>query len=155
MNNKITMQELLPFIEEALNNDKTFTIPITGTSMLPLLVQGRDTVTIKKASEKLKVGDLPLYRRKDGSFVLHRIVKVNHDGSYTMCGDNQFLKEYGITDENIIGVVTEIKRKEKTFSVDDKKYQTYVKTGLILLNVRYPYKRLRYGLHKVKIKIKN
>lgn len=153
MNKKVTMQELLPFIEEALNNDKTFTIPITGTSMLPLLVQGRDTVTLKKCDVPLKKGDLPLYRRKDGAFVLHRIVKVNSDNSYTMCGDNQFLKEKGIEHSQIIGVVTEIKRKDKTFSVEDKKYQLYVKLGLLLLNIRYPYKRFRYLLHLVKQKI--
>jgi len=150
MNKKVTMQELLPFIEEALNNDKTFTIPITGTSMLPLLVQGRDTVTLKKNVSPLKKGDLPLYRRKDGAFVLHRVVKVNEDGSYIMCGDNQFLKEKGITDENIIGVVSEITRKGENFSVESKRYQFYVKLGLLLLNVRYPYKRLRYGLHLLK-----
>ena len=144
MNNKVTMQELLPFIEEALNNDKTFTIPITGTSMRPLLIQGRDTVTLKKCTEKLKKGDLPLYRRRDGAFVLHRVVGFTNEGSYIMCGDNQFLKETGIEHTQIIGVVTEITRNGKTFSVDSEKYQRYVKTGLALLNVRYPYKRVRY-----------
>ena len=148
------MQELLPFIEEALNNDKTFTIPITGTSMLPLLVQGRDAVTLKKCDAPLKKGDLPLYRRKDGAFVLHRVVKVDNNANYTMCGDNQFLKEKGIEYSQIIGVVTEIKRKDKTFSVEDKKYQLYVKLGLLLLNVRYPYKRFRYLLHLLKRKVK-
>ena len=149
------MQELLPFIEEALNNNKTFTIPITGTSMLPLLVKGRDTVTIKKCEARLKKGDLPLYRRQDGSFVLHRVVSVEADGTYTMCGDNQFLKEKGIAHTAIIGVVTAITRNGKTFSVDSKKYQLYVKLGLVLLNVRYPYKRLRYGIHLLKLRIKN
>ncbi len=149
------MQELLPFIEEALNNNKTFTIPITGTSMLPLLVKGRDTVTIKKCETTLKKGDLPLYRRQDGSFVLHRVVSVEADGTYTMCGDNQFLKEKGIAHTAIIGVVTAITRNGKTFSVDSKKYQLYVKLGLLLLNVRYPYKRLRYGIHLLKLRIKN
>lgn len=149
------MQELLPFIEEALNNNKTFTIPITGTSMLPLLVKGRDTVTIKKCETTLKKGDLPLYRRQDGSFVLHRVVSVDADGTYTMCGDNQFLKEKGIAHTAIIGVVTTITRNGKTFSVDSKKYQLYVKLGLLLLNVRYPYKRLRYGIHLLKLRIKN
>ena len=155
MNNKISMQELLPFIEEALNNNKTFTIPITGTSMLPLLVKGRDTVTIKKCETTLKKGDLPLYRRQDGSFVLHRVVSVEADGTYTMCGDNQFLKEKGIAHTAIIGVVTAITRNGKTFSVDSKKYQLYVKLGLFLLNIRYPYKRLRYGIHLLKLRIKN
>ncbi|MBE6748792.1 MAG: hypothetical protein E7557_06135 [Ruminococcaceae bacterium] len=154
MNNKVTMQELLPFIEEAFKNNKTFTIPITGTSMLPLLVQGRDTVTLKKCEEPLKKGDLPLYRRNDGTFVLHRIVEVNSDGSFTMCGDNQFLKERGITSSQIIGVVSEITRDGKTFSVTDEKYQKYVKRGLSLINVRYPYKRLRYAASKIKLRIK-
>ena len=154
MNNKVTMKELLPFIEEALNNDKTFTIPITGTSMRPLLIAGRDTVTLKKCENKLKKGDLPLYRRQDGAFVLHRVVGFTENGDYIMCGDNQFLKEKGITHSQIIGVVTEITRNGKTFSVDSKKYQQYVKFGLSVLNIRYPYKRLRYGMHLLKGKVK-
>ena len=148
---KITMQELLPFIEEAFVNNKTFTIPITGTSMRPLLICGRDTVTLKKCTEKLKKGDLPLYRRKDGTFVLHRIVGFDKNGNYIMCGDNQFLKEYNIEDSQIIGVVTEITRNGKTFSVDSKKYKLYVKIGLALLNVRYPYKRLRHAASEIKL----
>ena len=154
MNKKVTMQELLPFIEEALNNDKTFIIPITGTSMRPLLIAGRDTVTLKKCNTTLKKGDLPLYRRKDGAFVLHRVVGFTENGNYIMCGDNQFLKEKGIAHNQIIGVVTEITRNSKTFSVESKKYQRYVKFGLSILNIRYPYKRLRYFGHLVKEKIK-
>ena len=38
--------------------------------MLPLLVQGRDTVVLTAATEPLEKYDIPLYRRKDGSFVL-------------------------------------------------------------------------------------
>ena len=155
MSVKMTMEELLPFIEEAFKNNQSFKIPVTGTSMLPLLVQGRDFVIIEEIKTPLKTGDLPLYRRADGTFVLHRIVAVNEDGSFVMCGDNQFLKEYGITESNIIGVVTEIIRDGKSFSVEDERYKKYVKRGLILLNVRYPYKRLRYFLHKVKVKLKS
>ena len=154
MNKKVTMEELLPFIEDAFKNNKNFTIPITGTSMLPLLVQGRDTVTLKKCTETLKIGDLPLYRRKDGAFVLHRVVKVEKNNTYTMCGDNQFLKEKGITGEQIIGIVTEITRKGKKFSVESKKYQLYVKIGLLLLNIRYPYRRVRYVGSMIKLKAK-
>lgn len=153
MNKKVTMNELLPFIEEAFNNNKSFTIQITGTSMRPLLIMGRDSVTLEKVTEKLKKGDLPLYRRNDGTFVLHRVVKVNSDNTYTMCGDNQFLKENGVTDSNIIGIVTKINRNGKEFSVLNKWYKLYVKTGLLLLNVRYPYKRFRYLLHVIKTKL--
>ena len=154
MNKKVTMEELLPFIEDAFKNNTNFTIPITGTSMLPLLVQGRDSVTLKKCNRPLKKGDLPLYRRKDGVFVLHRVVKVENQNTYTMCGDNQFLKEKGITGEQIIGIVTEITRNGKKFSVESKKYQLYVKIGLLLLNIRYPYRRVRYIGSMIKLKAK-
>ena len=75
---KIKLEQLLPVIQETLDGGKEFTLPVTGTSMLPLLVQGRDTVVLKKAELPLKKGDLPLYRRKDGTFILQRIVDVRN-----------------------------------------------------------------------------
>ncbi len=136
MAEKITMNDLLPFIEDAFLNNKTFKLQITGTSMLPLLVAGRDSVILKKVSEPLKTGDLPLYKRADGTFVLHRIVGSDSNG-FIMCGDNQSQKESGITENQIIGIVTAITRKGKTFSVDDKKYLKYVNFWLKMLNVKY------------------
>lgn len=141
------MTELLPFIEEAFEQNKTFTLPITGTSMLPLLVQGRDTVTLSKIERSdglsLCVGDLPLYRRKDGSFVLHRIVKIEN-GTYTMCGDNQFILEKGIKEEQLIGVVSQITRDKKTFSVTEPEYEKYVKKMCKNVGRRYFKRRVRY-----------
>ena len=69
---------------------------------------------------------LPLYRRKDGSYVLHRVVNFGSDGSYTMCGDNQFSVEKGITDDDVIGVVTAFYRKGKPYTVDSMKYRAYL-----------------------------
>lgn len=155
MSEKVSMQDLIPFMEEAFENGQSFKIPIKGTSMLPLLVEGRDYVILEKPCGNLSVGDLPLYKRNDGTFVLHRIVGKKEDGSYVLCGDNQFLKEYGITDENVIGVVTSIIRDGKTFSVEDEKYKKYVHRSLKFLNVRYPYKRFRFLLSKIKAKIVN
>ena len=51
------------------------------------------TVVLSKPKGRLHLFDLPLYRRKDGSYVLHRVVNFGSDGSYTMCGDNQFAVE--------------------------------------------------------------
>ncbi len=137
MTQKITMNELLPFIEDAFSKGEPFKMPmITGTSMLPLLVTGRDTVTLKKVTEPLKIGDLPLYKRGDGAFVLHRIVGIDENG-YIMCGDNQSQKEFGIKESQIIAVTSEITRKGKTFSVQDEKYLRYVSFWLKLLKIKY------------------
>ena len=60
---QVRLEELLPVIEETLAAGGTVRLPITGTSMLPLLVAGRDTVVLARADTRLQTYDLPLYRR--------------------------------------------------------------------------------------------
>lgn len=151
---KLNMETLLPFIEEAFNRGLDFQIPITGTSMNPLLYQKRDFVKIVKPVLPLKVGDIPLYRRKDGSFILHRVVGIKENGEYIMCGDNQFLLEYGITDKNIIGVVKTLIIDGREIDVEtDEGYLKHKEKYLKNLKTRYPMRQLRYRLHFVKKRI--
>lgn len=117
---KISLNEIYPAIKETLNSGGTVELPITGTSMFPLLKAGRDTVIIK-AEDKYSVRDIIFYRRNDGHFVLHRIVGTEKDG-YILCGDNQTDIEKGITYKNIIAKVIEIRRNGKVIDVNDKKY---------------------------------
>ena len=44
-----------------------------GDSMYPT-IQPRDLLVIEAVSGPLKVGDVPLYKRDSGQYVLHRIV---------------------------------------------------------------------------------
>ncbi len=145
---RVRLEEMLPVIAETLSAGGTVKIPITGTSMRPLLYCGRDTVTLSAAQFPLQKFDLPLYRRADGAFVLHRVVAVEKDGTYTMCGDNQWVKERGILDAQIIGVATEITRKGKPFSVDAFRYKLYVRVWHFLLPVRKYLVKLRGKLSK-------
>ena len=145
MTQKINLAELLPFIEEAFSRGAEFKLPITGTSMNPLLYQGRDYVKIVKPQLPLAVGDIPLYRRDDGLFVLHRVVKIKSNGEYVMCGDNQFLLEEGITDKHIIGVVKTIIRDGREFDVDsDEWYLKFKKKYVKNVKTRYLKQRLRH-----------
>ena len=77
--------------------------------MLPLLRQKRDLFTITKKQGRCRKYDVALYKRADGAYVLHRIVKVLPDG-YVFLGDNCLNKEYGITDQDILGVMTSFVR---------------------------------------------
>lgn len=144
----VRLSELLPVIEETLAAGGTVKLPITGTSMLPLLVAGRDTVTLSPVTGDLQKFDIPFYRRRDGAFVLHRIVACTADNTYTLCGDNQWVLEEGIRAEQIIGVVSEITRNGKTFSVNSKKYKRYVRIWHRLLPVRKYIVKLRGKLQK-------
>lgn len=130
----ISLEELYPVIKEQLESGGTVQIPITGTSMIPLLVWGRDSVELVKC-EKAQIGDIIFYRRDDGHFVLHRIVGKDENG-YILCGDNQWVKEFDIKERHIIGVVSAITRKGKKFSVENKSYKLYSKIWIKFLPVR-------------------
>lgn len=144
----VRLEDLLPVIEETLQAGGTVKLPITGTSMLPLLVAGRDTVTLSPITAPLQKFDIPFYRRRDGAFVLHRIVACNEDDTYTLCGDNQWVFEQGILAEQCIGIVSEITRNGKTFSAQSKKYKRYVRIWHRLLPVRKYIVKLRGKLTK-------
>ncbi len=131
---KISLDEIYPIIKEKLQSGGTVQLPITGTSMNPLLYWGRDSVELIKC-ENAKKYDIIFYRRDNGQFVLHRIVGKNENG-FILCGDNQVKKEYGIQDKHIIAVVKSITRKGKTFSVDKFSYRLYVKLWTLILPLR-------------------
>ena len=148
---KINMATMLPFIEEAFNRGLDFQIPITGTSMNPLLYQNRDFVKIIKPQLPLNLGDIPLYRRNDGAFVLHRVVGIKDNGEYVMCGDNQFILEYGITDKNIIGVAKTLIIDGKEIDVDtDSEYLKHKDKYVKNVKTRYLKKRLKYKIDFLK-----
>lgn len=133
---QIQLSEIYPILQETLENGGEFCLTITGTSMVPTIRGGRDRVTLLKAPERLHKYDLPLYRRRNGAFVLHRVVEVSTDGSYVMCGDHQWQKEPGIQPEQIVGVVSVIERKGKTFSVENSHYRRWVRFWCRMLPFR-------------------
>ena len=111
--------------EEELNRKGTFTYTCKGVSMLPLLRQQKDLYTIEKKKDRCKKYDVVLYKRPPKSFVLHRVVEVREQ-DYVILGDNCLEKEYGITDEDILGVMTSFVRNGKEYSVNHKGYCLYV-----------------------------
>lgn len=113
-------------LEEVLERDGRLTYTNVGVSMMPLLKQGRDLFTIeKKTGERCRKYDVALYRLKPNVYVLHRIVEVReHD--YVFLGDNCVNREYGITDDDILGVMTSFVRRGRTCRVEDVRYRMYV-----------------------------
>lgn len=113
-------------IEDILEKDGAFVSTTVGSSMYPMLRDRRDTVVIRKYAGRLKKYDVPLYKR-NGRYILHRIVKVLPD-SYIIRGDNCRRKEYGITDQDIIGVLREFYRDDKKIDMEGIAYRLYVRT---------------------------
>ncbi len=110
---KVAFEEFLPLIKEAFSQRQTITIPVTGTSMLPLL-RPKDAVTLASPSmQNIERGDILLYRREDGRFVMHRVVEVYTD-SLDFCGDNQVVIERDVPKSCVIAQVVSYEKDGET-----------------------------------------
>ncbi len=121
-----TYEQLEPIIRKKISDGGTVVIEPKGTSMLPLIRQGIDKVELSPFTKRLKKYDIIFYKRKDGKFVLHRIINVRKN-DYILRGDNQTINEPGVTDDMIIAVVTAIIKDGKVIKTDDKEYMRYSK----------------------------
>ena len=99
-------------------------VPVTGNSMCPFLHPG-DIVYLNRFAA-LKKGDIVLFTRPDGSFVLHRIYQIKKDGTYLILGDNQLLPE-PVPAERIHAIVTSARIKEKVVTPKSLRWQCYAK----------------------------
>ena len=134
---EVRLAELYPVMKERLDSGGTANFNPHGTSMLPMLHDDGDRIVLKKPDGRLKKYDLPLYRRDNGAFVLHRVVRRPENGVYTMCGDNQWVLEKGVRHDQIIGVVVEFERKGKKISVDNGLYKLYTRVWVAIMPLRH------------------
>ena len=111
--------------------------PIAGTSMLPLLKEGRDLVELESCSqERLKKGNVVLYKKNDGTLVLHRIIKTENREFFTVLGDHQFKNAERVNKNQIIAVACGFFIKGRYVNEKTRWYRLYKKIWLCNLNVR-------------------
>ena len=119
----VRLEQVFPLMQERLRAGDRVVFGPKGTSMLPLLRQGVDRVELSPIQGKLKKYDLPLYIRDGGQFVLHRIVRVGE--TYTCIGDNQYVLEPGVREDQMQAVVTGIYRGDRYISTKALSYRIY------------------------------
>ena len=150
-------------IENELRTRGYLTFTFRGISMMPLLRQGKDLVTIRTVDRRLQEREVALYKRDSGQLVLHRVIEVYEEG-YGIRGDNTFGLEkvrddqrgdntFGlekVRDDQILGVLTEVIRDGKTISVTDPEYQKNVEKHLASYPVRLAKRKCRNALSKAK-----
>ncbi len=134
---KLSMEKLYPIMLDEFKNGHEFRMITHGTSMKPLIGDGCDTVILKKVTGKLKKYDIPLYRRSNGGFVLHRIVGFDENG-YIMCGDNQTALEHGITDNDIVAVADGVIKNGRLCKLSGIRYRLY----LVIITLLRPARRM-------------
>lgn len=107
----VDTREYLDMVCGLLAEGKTqVPVPVAGASMTPFLHPG-DTVFLDLPGERLRVGDIALFTRPDGRYILHRIVAIHADGSFTMLGDAQTEREHVDGVHRIHAIATGAKHK--------------------------------------------
>jgi len=78
---------------------------VKGNSMYPLL-RDNDLVCVRKTSTKsLRRGNIVVYLRKEGEYIVHRLIKKERDSVLWLRGDGHNLIIESATTENITGKV--------------------------------------------------
>ncbi len=119
---ELKTEDLIPLLLEQLSSGNA-RLGVTGTSMLPLLRAGQDSVLLC-SPESPKKGDILLYRRKNGQCVLHRVVGLS-ETKMLCCGDNQWRKE-PVLPEQALAKVCAYWRGDKKRPVSGFGYKFYV-----------------------------
>lgn len=134
-------------IEEELRERGRILLQTEGVSMKPMLQPRKSSIVVEPKRGKLKKNDVVIFKRPDGSYVLHRVVKV-HAGQYMIRGDNCVENEL-VPEEWVIGRLTGFFPDESArfVSCGNRLYKGYV----ALLPVRYLLKKIRaFAARRVK-----
>lgn len=143
--------ELVDRIEKAIAEKGIYAGKTVGNSMNPMLVEGRDTVLIKKAEFPLKKNDIPVYRRLN-HYTMHRIIKVTKDGKYIINGDNRPDLERDITDKDIVGVLAAFYHNGEYIECGSEKDLYYAKRARRTYPIRFAksiFRRLKAKIKKI------
>ncbi len=77
--------------------------------MHPLIRKDRDHVTIAPLYRPLKAGDILLFFRADGKYVVHRLYRIQEDTVQTL-GDGCLQPDAPIRMDSVWGIVTFLER---------------------------------------------
>ena len=103
---------LMPEYEQLLHEGAELPLVVSGESMLPFLRPGRDTVYLRGASAPLRRGDIAFYRRWNGAYILHRVVRAE-PGKYWFVGDAQDRVEGPLPEKFVFAYVTAVRRGKR------------------------------------------
>lgn len=112
-------------LRAVLDSGGEFVLSAQGQSMYPLLRSSEDEVVLQSPNPPFRRGDLFLYRRASGQYVLHRLIRITREQQLIFCGDAQRKSESGILPEQILASVCRIFRDGREISMDKVGYRVY------------------------------
>ena len=138
------LEDTWPLINDVFEKGGRFRLFPRGTSMLPLIRPGIDSVLLEPPLAYSRY-DILLYRRKNGQFVLHRLMKIEKDG-LVMCGDNQAVLEKGVPHTAVLARVAGLYIGEEYLPADAPDLRRYAKRRALSRPVRHIVTAIKWHL---------
>ena len=107
----VDIDAYMPVLRELLAQGQSVSLTVTGESMSPFLRHGRDQIRLAAVTAPPQRGDMVFFRRRNGQYIMHRVLRRMPDGNYAIIGDGQQQVEAPIAPEQIFAVVTQVCRK--------------------------------------------
>lgn len=140
----VDTREYIKALETIIQDYKAIKIPVSGNSMSPFLIPKRDYVIVQLPNRPLKKGDIVLFQRSNGAYILHRISRIRKDDYYVI-GDAQTAIEGPIQREQIFGIVVKAQRKGIWIDENDHWWRFFQRVWIRIIPLR-PFLRNMYGI---------
>ena len=121
---------------------------VTGGSMVPFLRHKKSAVVLTSPTPPYRRGDILLYLRRSDWCILHRVVRVQKDGTLVMCGDAQTALEI-IRPEQVVAQVSHVRHGAKITDCGAWHLRTAVALWMALRFVRRPLLAVMVRLHRM------
>lgn len=119
--NEVLLKETAVLIAEG----HTVTHLVRGNSMNPFMVDRRDKVILSPfTADELQPGAVVLARDDTDRLVLHRIIS-RKGTSLTLMGDGNIIGTEETSTDRVMGLVTSVIRKGKTYSCNGSTWRRY------------------------------
>jgi len=129
--------DFIIILNEKFNKNEPVNLTVTGNSMVPFLVNKRDTVILTPPDNEIKKGDILFYRRTNGKCVLHRVKKVINESIYFI-GDSQTAIEGPLDKSCIVAVCKTAIRKGRMINENSFIWQFFRVIWLNIIPLRLP-----------------
>lgn len=121
---EVNTREYMAVLEDMVGQGLEVTLNVSGTSMEPFLVHKRDTVYLGAPTRPLRAGDVVCYRRRNGQYVMHRIMK-RRENQFFLAGDHQTTLEGPVEQEQIFAVMLSVNRNGRWITENDGIWKYY------------------------------
>lgn len=142
---ELSIEQWIALCQEGLYN--TVKIPLHGVSMQPLVRKDRDLVTVAPMTRSIQKGDVVLFHRADGAWVVHRVLSCEKEKVQTL-GDGCLCPDAPIHKNEVYGLIIKVERGSHCFSIDKKFWRQLGIVWMELLPLRRGCAFLYRGLRR-------